>query len=307
MYQYKRILVALDLTNNDIPLFHFLNHICSKLKIDRVYFIHITKTLEWPPEIIKKYPDILAPVDENIHHIIETQISKHLNKPFYKDAKILVQEGTPEEALLREVNIKEIDLLVMGKKAQQGGSGRIARRMANLAQCSVALISNSFLKAIEKKPKLMVSVDFNESSLNAARMAEVVRKANDAWMVVHHVYHVPSGYHYSGKSYDEFADIMKKNANEKMDKLIKQCKIDDSKSKKILKLDKQNNIVKKIGETADEENVQLIVVGSKGRTKPASIFLGSTAEKLTTKTDKNILIVKDKKSNLALLDYLMDV
>ncbi len=307
MYQFKRILVALDQSDNDKILFQFVSHICSKIKIDKVYFIHVTQSLEWPPEIIDKYPDCLAPLDENIQHMIQEQISTNLAEDLIPDSEILVLDGNPEEVLLKEVNIKEIDLLVMGKKPIDQGSGRTARRMANLAQCSVALISNSFQKALEAEFAMMVSVDFNESSLNAAKIAEMIRSANDAKMLLHHVYSVPSGYHYSGKSFDEFGEIMKKNAQEKMLKLLNNAKLDPDKYKQIYTLDTKSNTAKKIGETAEKEKVHLIVVGSKGRTKPASIFLGSTAEQLVTSTDLNILIIKDKKSNLDLLSYLTDL
>jgi nucleotide-binding universal stress UspA family protein len=307
MYQFKRILVALDQSDNDKILFQFVSHICSKIEIDKVYFIHVTKTLEWPPEIIEKYPDCLAPLDENIQHMIQEQISTNLAKDLIPDSEILVLDGNPEEVLLKEVNIKEIDLLVMGKKPIDHGTGRTARRMANLAQCSVALISNSFQKALNTEFAMMVSVDFNESSLNATKTAENIRSANDAKMVLHHVYRVPSGYHYSGKSFDEFAEIMKKNSEDKMLKLVNDAQLDTDKYKQLYTLDTKNNIAKNISETAENEKVHLIVVGSKGRTKSASIFLGSTAEQLVTNTDLNILIIKDKKSNLDLLSYLTDI
>jgi len=307
MYQFKRILVALDQSNNDKILFRFVSHICSRIKIDKIYFVHVTKTLEWPPEIIEKYPDCLAPMDENIQHMIKEQMSQYLTKDLIPDSEILVMDGNPEEILLKEVNIKEIDLLVMGKKSLKDGSGRLAKKMANLAQCSIALISKSFSKALGSEFQMMVSVDFNESSLNATKMAEIIRNANDAKIVIHHVYRVPSGYHYSGKSFEEFAKIMKKNAEEKMDKLLKEAKIDSSNSKLIYTLDKKDNTVKKISKTAEKEKVHLIVIGSKGRTPAASIFIGSTAEKIISSVDKNVLIVKDKKGNLDLLTYMMDV
>lgn len=307
MYQFKRILIALDQSENDQILFRFVSHICSRIKIDKLYFVHITKTLEWPAEIIEKYPDCLAPLDENIQHMIKEQMSQYLAKDLIPDSEILVMDGSPEEILLKEVNIKEIDLLVMGKKSIEKGSGRLAKKMANLAQCSVALISNSFLKALDSEFQMMVSVDFNESSVDATKIAEIIRDANDAKIVIHHVYRVPSGYHYSGKSFDEFAEIMKKNAEEKMDKLLKEVKIDPSNSKIVFTLDKKDNVIKKISKTADKEKAHLIVIGSKGRTSSASIFLGSTAEKIISHTDKNILIVKDKRGNLDLLTYMMDV
>ena len=307
MYQFKRILIALDQSENDHILFRFVSHICSRIKIDKLYFVHITKTLEWPPEIIEKYPDCLAPLDENIQHIIKEQMSQYLAEDLIPDSEILVMDGNPEEILLKEVNIKEIDLLVMGKKSIKNGSGRLAKKMANLAQCSIALISNSFSKALESEFQMMVSVDFNESSANATKIAKIIRDANDAKIVIHHVYRVPSGYHYSGKSFEEFAEIMKKNAEEKMDKLLKEAKIDPTNSKIVFTLDKKDNAVKKISKTADKEKAHLIVIGSKGRTPSASIFLGSTAEKIISHTDKNILIVKDKRGNLDLLTYMMDV
>lgn len=307
MYPFKRILVALDLTDNDNVLFQFVSHICSKIDIDKVYFIHVTKSLEWPPEIIDKYPDVLAPIDENIQHMIQEKISKNLARDLIPDSEILVLDGNPEEVLLKEVNIKEVDLLIMGKKPVDQGTGRTARRMANLAQCSIALISKSFQKALESEFAIMVSVDFNDSSLNAARVAEMIRNANNAKMLLHHVYRVPSGYHYSGKSFEEFAGIMKKNAQDKMAELVKNSRLNEAGYKQVYTLDKDNNIARKISETADKEKVHLIVVGSKGRTKFASILLGSTAEQLVSHSDKNILIVKDRKSNLDLLSYLTDV
>jgi len=129
----------------------------------------------------------------------------------------------------------------------------------------------------------------------------------DGEVILHHIYNVPSGYHKSGKSFDEFAGIMKENAEKKLDKSVKNKDLDVANSKYIFSLDANNNIARKIFEVAENEGTHLIVIGSRGRTGPASILLGSTAEKLTTYSNRNIIIVKDKRHNMDLFDALMEI
>ncbi|MCK5102333.1 MAG: universal stress protein, partial [Cyclobacteriaceae bacterium] len=121
-------------------------------------------------------------------------------------------------------------------------------------------------------------------------------------------YEVPTGYHLSGKSFNEFAEIMKKNAEDSFNEFVSQY---NTKGKKIdakYELDENGNFAKKIYQFAVKEKANVIVIGSKGRTQAAAVLLGSIAEKLIKLNAQiPLIVVKERKHNLDFFEALMKI
>ena len=61
---------------------------------------------------------------------------------------------------------------------------------------------------------------------------------------------------------------------------------------KLTTLYKVGDIAKEVVETADKEDVDLIVMGSRGLNMLSRTFLGSISHKVINSTDKSVLVVK---------------
>lgn len=301
MYQVKRVLVGLDLSEMDDRLISYTSFLVKVFEIEVVYFLHVAKSLELSKGLTDKYPDLLAPADETIEKGIQTKIDKHFTADC--DYHIEVREGNAEDKILRWADLKEIDLAVMGRKLDLKGTGILPGKLARTIHCSIVYVPETAENEISR---IMASTDFSKTSSMAIEEAMIIKKVTNAHVIVHNSYKVPSGYHLSGKSYEEFAEIMKSNTYEDAVRFLEALNININDVEILLSLDTEDDPAEIAYEEARKNNVNLIIIGSKGRKELASMLIGSVAEKMI-RYDTNIplLVVKDKKENLSFLQALL--
>ncbi|MEP1890030.1 MAG: universal stress protein, partial [Cyclobacteriaceae bacterium] len=80
---YEVAMVGLDLTEMDDRIIAYLSVLVKALPLKRIIFVHVADKLELPAEIVDKYPDLLAPLDENIADGISQKVSA-----FFEDSDI---------------------------------------------------------------------------------------------------------------------------------------------------------------------------------------------------------------------------
>jgi len=142
--------------------------------------------------------------------------------------------------------------------------------------------------------KILWATDFSDESQEALLYASIFAKTFKAKLIALHV--VPD---FSPALYDteivikgelaQKVDIIKKEAKNRLDNLrkIKGMSFDS--------LVKEGNASKKILETAEEENVDLIVVGKRGMSVIEKLFIGSVANQLLRNSHIPILITKKRR------------
>ncbi len=304
MENFSKAIIGLDLTEMDDIILQYTKDCASILGLDKVYLTHIAKNLELSEDLAKKYPDLLAPVDEHI----ERELTDKANRFFEGtsvEVSVHVDEGDPMSEILRLAKIKGIDLLIMGHKDKLPGSGNLSNKLAEKAPASVLFVTE------QPNPKIQtiaISLDFSSHSSLALQQAMAIGKRARSKIAGIHVYEVPSGYHKTGKNYHEFAEIMKINAEEDFESFLKKNKLPKNEFPCHYVLQNEENRAKLIFKEVSNQKADLIVIGSKGRTAAASILLGSTAEKLS-RVDHSVplLIVKKKNENLSFIEALLRI
>ncbi|MEQ8478977.1 universal stress protein [Fulvivirga sp.] len=303
MFPIKRVLVALDLTEMDNQLIAYTSYLTEILSIDALYFYHVAPSLEIPNEILKEFPALLAPADESLEKIIQDKLDQYLKCPESTQVKIEVREGNAEDKILRWSDIKEIDLIITGRKGTLKGSGLLPGRLAKLAHCSILMVPEN---ATIKISKIMVPVDFSKSSRFAINEAQLFSEKTGAKIALQNTYTVPSGYHTIGKTFEEFSEIMRGHAKNNALLFVKETELDEAETELIITLDNDDQPADKINEDAKKFGCDLIIMTSKGRTGLASVLLGSVADKvLSIKGNIPVLIIKNKKQNLGFLEALL--
>ncbi|KYG77830.1 MULTISPECIES: universal stress protein [Roseivirga] len=303
--KYQRMLVALDLSQMDVYLLKYASMAAKVFDIDTVYFVNIASSLELPEEIQEKYADVFAPVDEAIEKEMEEEINEHFVLPPNCDTKTIVTTGKVTEEILKLAKVKVIDLALLGRKAEHGGSGLNSKKIAKS-------ISSSVIFVTENPPlewnKIMVSIDYSDHSKMAFEIGAAIQKKCGAQLLSNNVYKVPTGYYKSGKTYEEFAEIMLENTKEECDRFFKKMDLEGVEYDHTFALDDDPHPADKIYKTGAEKGVDLIMIGSKGRSGPASVLIGSVAEKLVEEgNDIPIMIVKMGKENMSFLDALFRI
>jgi nucleotide-binding universal stress UspA family protein len=264
------------------------------------------KSLEIPDNLIEKYPDLVAPMDETTKKQIQFTIDEEAGNQLKASYDIDVTDGHAAEKILRWAKIKEVDLIVLGRKSQMEGEGIVSGKIVKLAPCSVVLVPENLPDTLHN---LVVPIDYSKASKLAFEFALfLAHKVPGLKLTCLNIYDVPSGYHLSGKSYEEFAEIMRKNSEDSFHKFLKDYKTKGVQVEGRFELNDEGNVARKIYHFAQNENASAIAVGSKGRTQAAAILLGSISEKLIRLNSRiPQIVVKERRHNMDFLEALLKI
>lgn len=304
MYRFKNILVPLEnlnVTEDDVA---YAGTIMDLAKSQKAYFINSASTLDIPEEIKKQYPELVEPVDEFAERNFAENIDKQFSGKEGLETKSIVTEGNILDVVLTNIVRKDIDLVISSKGNNGFPVEHFAEKLARKAPCSVLIVPEEYKEA--SYSKILVPVDFSEYSDNAFDAALAFAKAASINQIVPvHVYHVPTGYHKSGKSYEEFAEIMKHNAEEKFSNFIEKFDLGPVAVDPMFVLNE--NTVKGIMEAQGSVGADLIVLSTRGRTTGASMIMSSYAEKIIKESSVPVLAVKEKGAGLNFVKALLEL
>jgi nucleotide-binding universal stress UspA family protein len=157
--------------------------------------------------------------------------------------------------------------------------------------------------------KILVAIDGSEESMDAADYAiEIAKKEkekNDVQLIAIHVLLSQIGYAYASSdiyalntsnSIRELLENIKKEAEKWFDKVKERAAASDLGKNKIqLKTEvitTDTSIVGAIVEYAEHKNIDLIVIGTRGRSRFKKLLLGSVASGVVTYATCPVMVVK---------------
>ncbi len=306
MYKLKRLLVGLDFTNIDKAVIGYTAFISNIIQPSKIYFLNIQRNLDVPEGVRENFPELNQPLDEKFKQQMEKDVKTNFPDFGKYDIEYSVVEGSPFDEMLRWSHIKNIDLLITGKKPENEGSGVMVQRLARKAMCSILFVPGEVTTTLKK---ILVPVDFSENSEMAAENACALAKAHPETKVVfHHVFELPTGYYKTGKTAEEFSAIMREHALTKYQEFVKKLNIPSEKVSEIIELETDISTGGMIMLAASHINASLIVIGAKGRTNATAILLGSITEKVMSKNNSiPMLVVKQKEKSFNFLEFIKNV
>lgn len=303
MYPFRRIAVVIELDEMDQELIRYAGLIARLARTEKVYFLHVAGSLEIPEIIRQSYPELSSPVDESAERRCQLEVRQYFDGDSDTAFSCEIVEGEELDQILRLIPRKDIDLILVRRRSEEKSSLMLAEKLARKAPCSILILpegrdANLF--------RILVAVDFTEDSRNAMEVAIAFASAARL-SSVHclHVYDVPAGYYKTGKSFEQFSDIMEKNAEREYREFVKNV---DLKSVAVVPefiLDKKTS--RAIERTIDKQDSDLLIVGSRGRSSSAAILLGALTERLIASTDIPLLAVKKKGTGLSFLDAVLEL
>ena len=306
MYSFNKILVALDHTDLDKELVEAASFISTLAHTTDVYFINVVKDLNIPKSIKKEFPDMLSNAVQERTMDIE-KVIKEVFKNKHAKTHIEIKSGNPTRAILKYSIQKKIDLILVGRKKKRKEGGTLINRLARKAACSLLIIPVDYTKQVKK---ILVPIDFSAYSVEALKQAIDLAVPNLPQVKIYtqNVFQVPNGYHYTGKSFKDFAKIMRDNAEKDYNALMHDIDTKGVNIEPVYTLDRSDNIIAKIYSTGLRLDVDAIVVGAKGRTDTTALFIGSSAEKLIH-IDSTIplMVVRPKGKRAGIIELLKDI
>jgi nucleotide-binding universal stress UspA family protein len=139
--------------------------------------------------------------------------------------------------------------------------------------------------------KIMLCLDGSENSLKSANQALKIAKQFNSEIVALHVIHVPL-------SITITPVVWEKNREENLKTVqgwIKDITNEAKEANITIHIEIQktdDSITNKILEISDERNIDLIVIGSTGKSRLSRIAMGSTAQSVTTNAKCSVLVVR---------------
>lgn len=301
MYQYKNLLVPLNLTTTDDAAIHFASQISQISKSENAHFIHVKRPSEIPQEILKEYPQLLNPAVEQRKQKMQEQVAAGFKMHPETTIACEVQEGKPLEVLLEQIVKKDIDLVVLGRKTDAKETRRLPINLARKAPCSVMVVPE---KAGYSFSNILVPVDFSEFCVSALEQAVNLAIANQI-STIHclNVFQLPIGYYKTGKSEEEFTEIMMSNAKKDYERFIKNIDLKGIKVNSVFMLHEKP--AQAIQDVVKKERIDMLVLGTRGRNAGAGLLLGSVTEDIILNTQVPVIAVKKKGTGLSLLEVLL--
>lgn len=303
MYNFDKILVALDHTDIDDELIHAASFVSMASKSSHVHFVNVIKDITLPPALKKEFPNLMKDAVKERKSEISLKVEKYFSNENTK-VHIEITNGNPTKAILKHSLSKDVDLIIMGRKNESKGGGVIINRIARRAACSLLIFPKGFNQQIRK---LLIPIDFSDHSLKALSKAIKLAESNapDLEIIAQNVYQVPSGYHYTGKSFKEFAAIMRDNIDADYKKWSKKLPKNNLNLKPLYTLDRHDDIITSIYNTAIKSKADAIIISAKGRTSTTALFLGSKAEKMIQlDSELPLVVLRPKGRQEGILEYL---
>ncbi|SIN70560.1 universal stress protein [Algoriphagus halophilus] len=308
MYLIKKLIVCLDQSPMDQTLVQYAEFISKVNQTKKIYFVNVIKNLTVPKEVLEEFPNLVENMINERKEAMEAVVKEN-----YKDTKgvsfsYVVKEGSLSKKILKLAEEKSADMIIIGRKINLPGTGVASLRLARRASCSLLIIPEG---SLPKLTKLLVPSDFSEYSKDALEEAIMVADKygkDNLEIVCQNVYSVPSGYHYTGKTYEEFSQIMQLHAEINYKKFIRKIDTKGIKITPIYTKDDNDDPVEEIVSKALEIKADGIIIGAKGRTAATALFIGSMAERLIQYNDSMpLLVTRPKGKNAGILDYILEI
>ena len=297
----------------DIELIEYVSRFVDISEATEVHFLHTVK-FSLPKEIRESFPELESTALKDRQESIEAVVREH----FHPTREVItttsiVSSVNKLKGVVEAIGKYDIDLTIVGRSASKSKYSVVIQRLARRAPCQLLIVPEGTIKRIDSNDilhKFLVPVDFSEYSKLALERAIMMgarnNQNNDVEIVCQHVFSVPSGYHYTGKTKKEFAQIMKKNAQETFDDWITTFDTKGVKITSVLSEDINEDKTSDIKDLAQKIDADCIVIGSKGSTATVALFMGSTAERLVKNAvNFTLMVVRKKGDYQGIMDQIM--
>ncbi|MCW5983468.1 MAG: universal stress protein [Bryobacteraceae bacterium] len=282
MFPFRRVLVALAGTATDAGLLDYaamLGEHCSGVEFRCT---HVAAT----EEAVERA--------ECIREVVE----KRLREAARANQVVCdITHGAREDRLLELVVERRAELILLGHRP--GGSGRrsLARRLAMKAPCSVWMAPEGSSPRLRR---ILVPIDFSRRSADAVVLT--TRLAESMGIDEAQALHV--FFDEAAVSYDEYGEVMADTHDLRFHLFVAPIDLHGVYLKSLFV--EGSIVAHTVLRIAGEEKIDLIVMGTRGRSRSSAVLLGSETEHVIRESNIPVLAVKHFGARLRVLAALLD-
>jgi nucleotide-binding universal stress UspA family protein len=298
-YHINRLNVALKMAATDEVLLSYLGFLIKNIPIDSIQYLHVLKA-DWQSTLSEEViSDLLGnySLKEELAHQIQALAESYILPSEDRKVEYMIKEGNPLEELIFRASLNEADLVLIGQDSEQVHHNILARNFLRKVK-SDALVLPDLVKT--QLGHILVPIDFSIHSLKALKRAVSINKSlkSKARIICINVYELPNLAFYDvEKTQQELKKIIEKDRHLAINHFL-QKQVPDIKDRKYIRsviVQKEAfDIGAQIHDFANENAIDMIIMGGKGHSKMDFLMMGSVTERvLSLNRDKAILIVKD--------------
>lgn len=282
---YRHMMVTLACAETDSGLLDYTRLLCALGRKWDVRFVHVTQ---------RESPDHLKTASQALEQAVAQRFER-LRAAVNYSCHVLCGERTDE--LLTFAAQHQIDLVLIGHRRSRTGRRSLVRRLAMKAPCSVWMVPDGCPAVLRH---ILIPVDFSKRAGDALGVATSL--AALAGFDRCHALHVR--FDPASVTYEEHAAIEGIHEAESFSLFI--APIDLHGIDVIPLFEEGPNVPHTINRIASEKDIDLIVMGTRGRSRAASVLLGSETDQTIRETKIPILVVKHFGARRKFLEVLLD-
>jgi nucleotide-binding universal stress UspA family protein len=207
-----------------------------------------------------------------------------------------VLSGPLTDRLLSFIAESQTDLVMVGHGAGHSGRRALARRLAMKAPCSVWMVPDG---APPNIGRILTPIDFSPHSADTMQTALSLARASGAACLPLHVY-----FNEAVVTYEEYDQVLRGQERDAYDQFIAPL---DTRGVELSPIFEEGASAPHVIErVAQRESADLIVMGTRGRSRSAAILLGSVTEQTLLETRLPLLAVKHFGARMSVLQALLD-
>lgn len=289
MHRNQRLVVLLNRNESDSELIRFAAMFCSWETVHDVQFVHVLPR-DLSDTKVAGYQTIVDELDQIItrHFAISVAAPPAL--------ETVVLSGPLTDRVLAHLVERQSDLVLLGEGSAEQGRRSLARRLAMKATCSVLMMPN---QSPTRLRQILVPIDFSKHSEDTLRVAVSLARLAGATCRPIHVY-----FNEAVVTFEEYDQILRGQERNAYERFI--AAIDCSGVEMRPLFVESSNVPHALLRSAEQEPCELIVMGTRGRSRSASILLGSVTDEMLRQTRVPLLAVKHFGAQMNVLETLLD-
>lgn len=269
MTSSSQILVGLDFSLLDQVLIKKAHQIAERLNAHKLVFLHIMSSEEVPDQMRADFKIINEQELTKCREAMQEEVEDHLPAQPTMEIEYVVKKGSPVHLFMSFCQERHIALLVMGKKKELHGENIISYELMRYSHCPVLFVPETSRLRLHN---IMVCNEFSAFSKSAMEMA--IALAADAEtntsIISEHVFHT---------DFPE-DDYRHDKVKEMYNAFIDDINLRDVHVTPTFQETSNMPVHHRIYQDALKKKVDLLIVGSRGRSVAAPPFINSMTEKL---------------------------
>lgn len=287
--RFGRVTVALSMTDDDADVLRYAAGL-AELGIGREFhFVHVATPHE-------------RSLDPAPPSVLQDRMAREIRSYCAASGELLkagchVLEGTARIDKLVEFTLAaKSDLILLGHRKNRTGQRSLARRLAMVTRCSVWMVPQESSPGIQR---MLAPVDFSQPSADSLSQATALAQIHGLReCLALHVFFDPSTIRY-----EEHNDDVRGREEQVFSQFL--ARIDTHGVTVRPEFEESSNIASAILRKAEEYRADLIVISTRGRSRAATMLLGSATSQVMAESTVPVLAVKHYGDQLHLMEALL--